>query len=133
MNFTSQLMSHISSMPQQPSSLPPTFIVSFVGRIFPPSLSLVDFPQALTALDYLRDLDTRRRKEMTLAFSRVHIQPDTMDSDIETISERYPGIALWAKNLESKSKKAEVHYAKLWLGVRRWVSFFPDSLLCFLY
>lgn len=125
MNFTSQLMTHINSMPQQPSSLPPTFIISFVSRIFHPSLSLVDFPQALTALDYLRDLENRRRKEMVAAFARVHIHPETFDSDIESMSEKFPGIALWAKNLEGKNKKAELYYAKLWLGVRRWV-----SLLC---
>ncbi|KAF1979630.1 hypothetical protein BU23DRAFT_101917 [Bimuria novae-zelandiae CBS 107.79] len=121
MNFTSQLMSHINSMPQQPSSLPPTFIVSFVGRVFHPSLSLVDFPQALTALDYLRDLDNRWHKEMRAAFARVHIRPETVDQDIESMSERYPGIALWAKNLEGKSRKADLSYAKLWLGLRRWI------------
>ena len=122
MNFTSQLMSHINSMPHQPCSLPPSFIISFVSRVFHPSLSLVDFPQALTALDYLRDLDNRRRKEMVAAFARVHIHPETADSDIDSMSERYPGIALWAKNLEGKSRKAELCYARLWLGVRRWVS-----------
>ncbi|KAJ4347312.1 uncharacterized protein N0V89_011252 [Didymosphaeria variabile] len=121
MNFTSQLMSHINSIPQQPSSLPPSFIVSFVSRIFHPSLSLVDFPQALTALDYLRDLDNRWRKELKAAFARVHIHPDTAGQDIETLSGRYPGIALWAKNLEGKSRKAELYYAKLWLGLRRWI------------
>lgn len=122
MNFTSQLMSHINSMPQQPSSLPPVFIINFVSRIFHPSLSLVDFPQALTALDYLRDLDNRWRKELKAAFARVHIHPETAGQDIDAMSERYPGIALWAKNLEGKSRKAELYYAKLWLGLRRWVS-----------
>ncbi|KAF2240765.1 hypothetical protein BU26DRAFT_189275 [Trematosphaeria pertusa] len=120
-NFTSQLMHHINSLPQQPSSLPPTFIVSFVSRIFHPSLSLVDFPQALTALDYLRDLETRRRKEMVAAFARVHIHPESFEADIDAISGKYPGIALWAKNLEGKNKKAELYYAKMWLGVRRWI------------
>lgn len=126
-NFTSQLMSHISTMPQQPSSLPPTFIVSFVSRIFHPSLSLVDFPQGLTALDYLRDLDNRWHKEMKAAFARVNIRAETPDQDIESMSETYPGIALWAKNLEGKSRKAELYYAKLWLGLRRWVSHLPVS------
>lgn len=121
MNFTSQLMSHIHSMPQQPSSLPPTFIISFASRIFHPSLSLVDFPQALTALDYLRDLDNRWRKELKAALDRVHIHPRSASHDIEVLSERYPGIALWAKNMEGKSQKAELYYAKMWLGLRRWV------------
>ncbi|KAF2640248.1 hypothetical protein P280DRAFT_31615 [Massarina eburnea CBS 473.64] len=121
-NFTSQLMNHISSMPgRQPSSLPPAFIVSFVGRVFHPSLSLVDFPQALTALDYLRDLENRRKKEMVAAFERVHIHLDSFESDIDAISERYPGIALWANNLQGKDQKAEILYARIWLSLRRWV------------
>ncbi|KAF2877886.1 hypothetical protein BDV95DRAFT_479750 [Massariosphaeria phaeospora] len=121
MNFTSQLMSHIGSLPTQPSSLPPTFIVSFVSRCFHPCLALVDFPQALTALDYLKDLETRRRKEMIAAFERVQIHQDTFDKDVEFMSDTFPGIALWAKNVQGKNKKAENYYSQLWLGLRRWV------------
>jgi|TARA_R110002003_G_scaffold104_44_gene8595 hypothetical protein len=122
MSFTSQLMTHLNSLPTQPSSLPPTFIVNFVNRCFHPSLRLVDFPQALTALDYLRDLENRRRKEMIAAFERVHIHADTYDSDMESMAERFPGIALWVRNVEGKNKKAESCYAQLWIGLRRWVS-----------
>jgi len=83
---------------------------------------MVDFTQGLAALDYLRDLETRRRKELIAAFSRTEIRTESFDSDIEKISERFPGIALWAKNLEGKNMKAERCYAKMWLGLRRWVS-----------
>ncbi|KAH8724508.1 hypothetical protein GQ44DRAFT_617983 [Phaeosphaeriaceae sp. PMI808] len=121
MNFTSQLMTHLNSLPTQPSSLPPTFIVSFVNRCFHPSLNLVDFPQALTALDYLRDLENRRRKEMIAAFERVHIHADSYESDMESVVESFPGIALWVRNVEGKNKKAESYYAQLWLGLRRWI------------
>ena len=123
MNFTTQLMGHIGSLPSQPSSLPPTFIISFASRCFHPCLALVDFPQALTALDYLRDLETRRRKEVTAAYERVNIHEDNFEAGVEAVSERYPGIALWAKNIQGKNKKAEVYYSQLWLGLRRWVSF----------
>jgi hypothetical protein len=122
MSFTSQLMTHLNSLPTQPSSLPPAFIVNFVSRCFHASLQLVDFPQALTALDYLRDLETRRRKEMMAAFERVHVHPDTYESDMANMAEKFPGIALWVRNVEGKNKKAESYYAQLWLGLRRWVS-----------
>jgi hypothetical protein len=122
MNFTSQLMGHIESLPVQPSSLPPTFIISFASRCFSPCLGNVDFPQALTALDYLRDLETRRRREVTAAYDRVGIQEDTFAADVEAVSTQFPGIALWAKNVEGKNKKAEIYYSQLWLGLRRWVS-----------
>ncbi|KAF2115460.1 hypothetical protein BDV96DRAFT_599787 [Lophiotrema nucula] len=121
MNFTSQLMSHMVSLPSQPSSLPPTFIVSFVSRCFSPSIDLVDFPQALTALDYLRDLETRRCKEVTAAFERLGIRVDSFGADVDAVSERYPGIALWAKNIEGKNKKAEAYYSQLYIGLRRWI------------
>lgn len=121
MNFTSQLMGHIGSLPSQPSSLPPTFIISFASRCFHPCLALVDFPQALTALDYLRDLETRRRKEVAAAFERVKIREDNFAADVEAVSERFPGIALWAKNIDGKDKKAELLYSQLWLGLRRWI------------
>lgn len=121
MNFTSQLMNHLGSLPNQPSSLPPTFIVSFVSRCFHPTLSLVDFPQALTALDYLRDLEKRRCKEYIAAFDRLGINLESFDLDVEAVAERYPGIALWAKNMQGKNKKAEIHYAHIYIGVRRWI------------
>ncbi|KAF2728995.1 hypothetical protein EJ04DRAFT_82732 [Polyplosphaeria fusca] len=121
MNFTTTLMSHMASLPSQPSSLPPSFIISFVTRCFHPSLTLVDFPQALTALDYLRDLETRRCKEVKAAFDRLGIRPDSFAADIEAVSTQYPGIALWVKNIEGKTKKAEYYYSSLYLGLRRWV------------
>jgi hypothetical protein len=121
MNFTSELMTHLNKLPLQPSSLPPTFIVNFVSRCFHPDLDLVDFSQALTALDYLRDLENRRRKEMLSAFERLRIHPDSFESDMETMAETFPGIALWVRNVEAKNKKAENYYAQVWMGVRRWI------------
>jgi hypothetical protein len=75
----------------------------------------------LTALDYLRDLENRRKKEMIAAFERVHIHPETYEQDMETMAERFPGIALWVRNVEGKNKKAQNYYAQVWLGVRRWI------------
>ncbi|KAJ4992229.1 hypothetical protein SVAN01_02248 [Stagonosporopsis vannaccii] len=121
MTFTSELMTHLNKLPMQPSSLPPTFIVNFVSRCFHPDLSLVDFAQALTALDYLRDLENRRRKEMVAAFERLLIFPETYERDMETMAETFPGIALWVRNAEAKNKKAESYYAQVWMGVRRWI------------
>lgn len=120
MSFTSQLMTHVRS-PQEQKSLPPMFVINFVNRCFHPSLELVDFPQALTALDYLRDLENRRRREMTAAFERVHIHSETYDSDMQTMAEKFPGIALWVRNIEGKNQKAEHYYAMLWLSLRRWI------------
>ncbi|KAF2274890.1 uncharacterized protein EI97DRAFT_92282 [Westerdykella ornata] len=121
MRFTSQLMNHLGALPTQTSSLPPAFIVSFVSRCFHPCLALVDFPQALTALDYLRDLEKRRCKEYVSAFERLGIRIENFDADVKAVAEQYPGIALWAKNMHGKNKKAESYYAIMYLGLRRWI------------
>lgn len=121
MSFTSQLMKELKSLPTRPSSLPPTFIVNFVNRCFHPSLACVDFTQALTALDYMSSLETRRRKETTTALERLHIHKDTYDTDMAFMAEKFPGIALWVGNVEGKNKKAEQYYAQIWIGLRRWI------------
>jgi len=131
MSFTSQLMQHLRSVPQEQKSLPPSFIVNFVTRCFHPEIGLVDFNQGLTALDYLRDLETRRRKEMVAAFERVHIYADTYESDMQTMAEKFPGIALWVGNIEGKNRKAESHYALVWLGLRRWIMINELSVMPF--
>ena len=66
-------MQHITQLPSQPSSLPPSFVTSFVRKCFPPELEQVDFPQALSALDYLKDLEVRRRREVVAAFDKLGI------------------------------------------------------------
>lgn len=82
---------------------------------------MVDFPQALTALDYLKDLETRRRKEMVLAFQRLGVLPNTVGTELDEISDRYPGVAQWVKNVEAKEKKADAYYTQLYIGLRRWI------------
>ncbi|OCK84480.1 hypothetical protein K432DRAFT_389465 [Lepidopterella palustris CBS 459.81] len=120
-HFTSALMSQISQLPSQPCSLPPSFIVSFVARCFHPQLIMVDFPQALTALDYLKDLETRRRNEMAAAFRRLGVLPNTVGTEADDFSDRYPGVAKWVATIEAKEKKAEAYYTQLYVGLRRWV------------
>lgn len=121
MTFTSQLMKQLKALPTRPSSLPPAFVISFVNRVFHPELQCVDFAQALTALDYLSSLEMRRREETIAAFERLHIRKESFDTDMHVMAEKFPGIALWVRNVDGKNKKAEKYYAQVWLGVRRWV------------
>jgi len=122
MSFQASLMNQLKSLPTRTSSLPPVFINNFVSRIFVPSVGLVDWNQALTALDYLKDLETRRRKETYAAFERLNLHHDTWTTDMAYVAEKFPGIALWINNIEGKNKKAETFYGIIWLGLRRWVS-----------
>ena len=115
-------MAQIATLPSQPCSLPPSFISAFVRRCFSEELGLVDFPQALTAMDYLRDLDIRRRRELTNALRRLGIDREELGKD----GEAHPAngnraIAEWVKEMEKKEKKVEALYTQVYIGLRRWV------------
>ena len=114
------LMSHISNLPSQPSSLPPSFVTSFVRRCFAPDLADVDFPQALTALDYLKDLEIRRRREVVAALDRLGVDKNDLGQK-ELLGQKYPGVLRWVIDIEDKERKVEATYTQVYLGLRRWV------------
>jgi hypothetical protein len=122
--FTSSLMAQIAQLPQQPASLPPAFVTTFLHKSFPIELHLVDFPQALTALDYLKDLEMRRRKELAGTFKRLGIDENVLETaqDREELAKWYPMVADWVRGLEGKEKKVDALYTQLYVALRRWVS-----------
>ncbi|KAK6431081.1 hypothetical protein LTR95_012756 [Oleoguttula sp. CCFEE 5521] len=118
--FNEHLMAQMSNLPAQPTSLPPSFITSFVGKCFPVELVCVDFPQALTGLDYLKDLEHRRRREVQFAMSRLDIDRAAPPTDLE-LQTKYPGVARWLRGIDEKERKVETLYTQLYIGIRRWV------------
>lgn len=122
-DFRAQLIHQISRLPSQPCSLPPSFITSFLRRCFTPELERVDFPQALTALDYLKDLDNRQRNEVFAALQRLNIRREDVEEPVNPeLARKYPGVVAWVKQINDKEYKAEILYTSLYLGLRRWVS-----------
>lgn len=121
--FQNSLVNQITNLPSQPSSLPPSFITSFVSKCFPSELAMVDFPQGLTALDYLKDLEIRRRREMKAALSRLGIDETVIKTlgDPEGIAKRHPGVAAWIKTNEENERRVEAYYTQLYIALRRWV------------
>ncbi|RDI81340.1 Serine/threonine-protein kinase [Venturia inaequalis] len=121
--FTSALMSEISKLPPQQSSLPPAFVTSFLNRCFPVQLEMVDFPQSLTALDYLRDLESRRRKEIAGSLKRIGLDESTLDSPerLEELKNWNVSVADWVESLENKERKVEALYTNLYISLRRWI------------
>jgi hypothetical protein len=115
-HFRSNLMAQISQLPSQPCSLPPSFITSFVRKCFAEELVDVDFPQSLTGLDYLRDLETRKRKEIAGALGRLGVRKgDLSDTNKE------PEVAHWMRTISEKERKIEILYTSCYLNLRRWV------------
>ncbi|EGE01847.1 hypothetical protein TEQG_00889 [Trichophyton equinum CBS 127.97] len=116
--FKAQMMAQIAQLPSQPASLPPSFITSFVRRSFPPVLEEVDFPQALTALDYLRDLENRRKREVVNAFDRLGLTGT--ESERQELSRRYPGVLAWLNKIQENERNVIALYTQVYLRIRYW-------------
>lgn len=126
-HFKSCLMTHISNLPSQPVSLPPSFITSFVRRCFTADLCLVDFTQALTALDYLKDLENRRKRELKLALHRLGVDPGAECQISEEVMNKHPRVAEWVTSMQDKEREVEALYTQLFIGLRRWVRTPPEA------
>ena len=113
------LLSHIAQQPVRPQSLPPSFITTFVRRCFSTSLAQVDFPQALTALDYLKDLEMRRRHEILVALNHLGVERADVQNR-EKVAREYPNAYLWIEAMEEKERKLDFLYTHVYLGLRRW-------------
>ena len=129
-HFKQCLMDHISNLPSQPFSLPPSFITSFVRRCFTEDLCMVDFTQALTAMDYLKDLDNRRRRELISARQRLGLNKSTADQR-NIRSGQHQKQDEWIRSMEDKERKVEALYTQVYIGLRRWVSHTPDCAPCY--
>ncbi|KAJ5551114.1 hypothetical protein N7535_000943 [Penicillium sp. DV-2018c] len=120
--FRACLTRTVSELPSQPCTLPPSFIISFVRRCFPLDLADVDFAQALTALDYTRDLQNRWKKETKAAFNRLNVGPaDVSDPDNSELAREYPNVLEWYKDLSAKARVIDWLYTQVYVGLRRWV------------
>ncbi|KAI9837393.1 MAG: hypothetical protein M1838_004835 [Thelocarpon superellum] len=129
--FKSNLMAQIAHLPSQPCSLPPSFILSFVRRCFPEDLTRVDFPQALTGLDYLRDLESRRLRELNAALRRVGIDRCSLGEDGEEKTSGNAAISAWVKAVDDKERRVEALYTQVYLNLRKWTLINEMSLLPF--
>ncbi|KAG8529331.1 uncharacterized protein KY384_005967 [Bacidia gigantensis] len=118
-HFKQCLMEHISQLPSQPCSLPPAFITSFVRRCFTEDLAMVDFTQSLTALDYLKDLENRRKRELTAVLQRLGIDEDVVSERRAEISYN-SRISEWVNGMHDKERKVEALYTQVYIGLRRW-------------
>lgn len=119
--LTDSLMAQMSQASHQQPSLPPSFITSFVRKCFAPELIHVDFPQALTGLDYLKDLETRRRRVVRNALECLEINRDVLEPATDAFANRYPKAAPWTDAIEKKERRIDALYTSLFIGLRRWI------------
>ncbi|KAJ6166512.1 hypothetical protein N7470_001959 [Penicillium chermesinum] len=121
LDFRSQLMHQMSRLPSQPCSLPASFLTSFVRRTFASELESVDFPQALTALDYLKDLENRWKKEMTGAYDRLGLTREDVEAPFRSeLAIQHPEVMAWHYKITVNAKHLEALYTQIYIGLRRW-------------
>ncbi|KAJ5338361.1 hypothetical protein N7452_005089 [Penicillium brevicompactum] len=120
--FRACLTRTVSELPSQPCSLPPSFIISFVRRCFCLELHNVDFAQALTSLDYLKDLQGRWKKEIDSAFRRLNVTAqDARDPQHSEVARKYPGVMEWYAEISQKARMIDFMYTQIYVGMRRWI------------
>ncbi|KAJ5487052.1 hypothetical protein N7530_001352 [Penicillium desertorum] len=120
--FRACLSKTVAELSSQPCSLPPSFILSFVRRCFCLELSDVDFAQALTALDYIRDLQGRWKKEIDAAFNRLNITAqDASHPQQSELAHTFPNVLVWYKDISNKARMIDFLYTQVYIGLRRWV------------
>ena len=81
----------------------------------------MDFPQSLTALDYLKDLEHRRKREVAAAMKRLGISSDELKrGDPNGLLQQTPPIDAWLKNSNSIEHRIEKFYSQFYISIRRW-------------
>ena len=81
---------------------------------------MVDFTQALTALDYLGNLDNTRRKELSRALQRLGLDKSVLEERSGEVSTN-PRVSEWVKDMQDKERKVEAYYTQVYIGLRQWV------------
>ena len=121
--FAASLSEQIATPKHVPGSFPPAFVTNFVKKIFAADLPMVDFDNALTALDYMKDLEMRRRRDVAAALRSVGVHDtaaDMVDLTDETVG-RDKRMTAWINLLEGREKRADALYTQCYLSVRRWI------------
>lgn len=119
-HFKECLLNHLKQLPSRQVSLPASFISSYVRKCFPQELCDVDFTMALTALDYLKDLESRRRRELAHVFERLGLDKNRLgEAELEVGRAHLD----WAVSMHAKDGKVESLYTEVYVALRRWVRY----------
>ncbi len=98
--------------------LPVVVILNTVKRILQKDYNKVEFSNALTALDYLRDLELTRRAKLRTAAERLDITLQTW----RAVLADNPDALKWIELIQKYELVIEEGYAKIFIDLRLWVS-----------
>ncbi|KAJ5724118.1 hypothetical protein N7488_002153 [Penicillium malachiteum] len=120
-DFRTYMIYSISHLPSQPCTLLPSFLVSYIRRTFTSDVGRIDFPHAMYAIDYVRDLDLRYKKEFDKALRTLCItRADVVDPVNSSLARKFPGNMAWVEKMYLVSRDLETLYTQLYLGMRVW-------------
>lgn len=104
--------------------LPPHFVREFcTERVFVKDFGGVRLDLALTALDYLRDLEFSRRDILREAAGKLGID----ERNWRNVLGGNPEALKWVEQTQGNELRAETLYADLFLDLRIWVCVFPEN------
>ncbi|KAL3419733.1 hypothetical protein PVAG01_08231 [Phlyctema vagabunda] len=103
---------------RQSQGMPRGFISNFcLSKVFTASYNNVDFSQALTAIDYLRDLECTRRSALREAAQRLGIEKGNW----RDVLAHDPVAKKWVEDAQVEEQITEGFYASLFMSLRIWV------------
>ena len=78
-------------------------------------------------MDYLKDLENRRKRELTMALQRLGLDTAIVEQAGRETSTNTK-ISEWVLSLQGKEKRVEALYSQVYIGLRRWVRSLPAAL-----
>lgn len=98
--------------------LPPEFIRKWcLDKVFTKVEELVDFSQALTGIDYLQDLECRRREALREVALRLKIEKNNWRKVLSSD----PDAKKWVEDIQAQETIIEGFYATCFVDLRIWV------------
>ncbi|CAG8954984.1 hypothetical protein HYFRA_00008673, partial [Hymenoscyphus fraxineus] len=108
---------HRSSMGRRTSGFPTHFIRNVcLNKVFLEDYSKADFTQALTCLDYLRDLECTRRTALREAALRLGINKNNWKAILNEEPEAYR----WVSSVQKQELEIESSFAACYVDLRIW-------------
>ncbi|TGO44747.1 hypothetical protein BOTNAR_0752g00010 [Botryotinia narcissicola] len=112
-NFESEL----SNVRRASRGLPPEFIRKWcLDRVFTKDEDQADFDQALTGIDYLQDLECRRREALREVALRLKIDKHNW----RRILSADPDAKIWVEDIQAQETIIEGFYATCFVDLRIW-------------
>jgi hypothetical protein len=107
-----------SNPPSRIKGFPVQFVQHVCRKVFAQQYKDIDFSQALTCIDYLRDLECTRKTALRDAALRLGIDKDNWRTILSDAPEAYR----WVSSVQKQELVIESLYAAIFLDLRIWVS-----------